>query len=206
MDRELEIDLARRLLTGEERAFERFVEHFRAKIFHYSWLMCGQREDAEEVAQETMLKTFESFHQLRDPEHVRPWVFRIAKNVCLTKRRKSIFAPAPAQEISLDELMPTRDSRDGRMKLEIADWSNLPEDQMLRTEMKMELQAAIRKLPEIYRSVILLRDAEELSTAEAAQILDVTEDVVKTRLHRARLAVRKQLDERLRAAKTKATL
>ena len=206
MDRELEIELARGLLAGEALAFERFVEHFRAKVFQYSWLMCGQREDAEEVAQETMLKTFESFHQLRDPERVRPWVFRIAKNVCLTKRRKSIFAPSPAQEISLDELMPSRDSRDGRMKLEIADWSNLPEDHVLRAEMKTALEAAIRELPEIYRSVILLRDAQELSTAEAAQILDVTEDVVKTRLHRARLAVRKHLDERLRRVKKAVTL
>lgn len=206
MDRELEIELARRLLAGEEYAFERFVEHFRAKIFQYSWLMCGQREDAEEVAQETMLKTFESFQQLREPERVRPWVFRIAKNVCLTKRRKSIFAPTAAQEISLDELMPSRDAHDGRMKIEIADWSNLPEDQVLRTEMKTELEAAIRALPEIYRSVILLRDAEELSTADAAQILDVTEDVVKTRLHRARLAVRKHLDERLRTVKKEVAL
>lgn len=206
LDRELEIELARRLLAGEDRAVEHFVEHFRAKIFHYSWLMCGQREDAEEVAQETMLKTFESFHQLRDPARVRPWVFRIAKNVCLTKRRKSIFAPNTAQEISLDELMPSRASRDGRMKLEIADWSNVPEDQLLKAELKVELEAAIRTLPEIYRSVILLRDAEELSTAEVAQILDVTDDVVKTRLHRARLAVRKQLDERLRTAKTEVAL
>ena len=153
-----------------------------------------------------MLKTFESFHQLRDPARVRPWVFRIAKNVCLTKRRKSIFAPNTAQEISLDELMPSRASRDGRMKLEIADWSNVPEDQLLKAELKVELEAAIRTLPEIYRSVILLRDAEELSTAEVAQILDVTDDVVKTRLHRARLAVRKQLDERLRTAKTEVAL
>jgi RNA polymerase sigma-70 factor, ECF subfamily len=206
VDRELEIELARRMLVGEESAFDRFVEHFRAKIFQYSWLMCGQREDAEEVAQETMLKTFESFNQLRDPERVRPWIFRIAKNVCLTKRRKSIFAPAPAQEISLDELMPARDSHDGRMKIEIADWSNLPDDQVLKTEMKTELAAAIRALPEIYRSVILLRDAEELSTAEVAQILDVTEDVVKTRLHRARLAVRKHLDQRLRAVKKEVAL
>jgi len=98
VDRDLEIELALRLLAGEEGAFERFVEHFRAK---------------------------------RDPERVRPWVFRIAKDVCLTKRRKSIFAP-PAQEISLDELMPTRDSRDGSMKLEIADWSNVPEDPATR--------------------------------------------------------------------------
>lgn len=205
MDRELEVELARRLLAGEAQAFDRFVEHFRAKIFHYSWLMCGQREDAEEVAQETLLKTFESFHQLKQPERVRPWVFRIAKNVCLTKRRRSIFAPSPAQEMSLDELMPSKDSRDGT-KLEIADWSQLPEDLVLKKEMKNELQAAIRTLPDIYRSVILLRDMEQLSTIETAQILDVTEDVVKTRLHRARLAVREDLDRRLRGASKEVAL
>ena len=58
-------------MAGEPEAFDRFVEHFRAKIFHYSWLMCGQREDAEEVAQETLLKVFESFEHLREPERVR---------------------------------------------------------------------------------------------------------------------------------------
>ena len=198
MDRQLEVELARRLLAGEAQAFDRFVEHFRAKIFHYSWLMCGQREDAEEVAQETLLKTFENFRQLQDPERVRPWLFRIAKNVCLTKRRRSIFAPAPSQELSLDALMPSRSSRGGSLKIEIADWSRLPEDLVLKTEMMNELQAAIRTLPEIYRSVILLRDMEQLSTTETAHILDVSDDVVKTRLHRARLAIRKHLDGRLR--------
>ena len=60
-------------MTGDAEAFDRFVEHFRAKIFHYSWLMCGHREDAEEVAQDTLLKVFENFGQLREPERVRPW-------------------------------------------------------------------------------------------------------------------------------------
>jgi RNA polymerase sigma-70 factor (ECF subfamily) len=197
-DRDLETDLARRLLAGETDAFDRFVEHFRNKIFRYSWLMCGQRDDAEEVAQETLLKTFQSFNQLHDPEMVRPWIFRIAKNVCLTRRRTSIFAPAPSHEISLDELMPSKDSREGKVKLEIADWSSLPEDRVLKLELKTELESAIRQLPDIYRSVMLLRDVEELSTADTASILGITEDGVKTRLHRARLAVRKRLDERLR--------
>lgn len=198
VERELEIELARDVAAGKPGAFERFVDHFRTKVFHYSWLMCGQREDAEEVAQETLLKAFENFNQLREPEHVRPWVFRIAKNACLTKRRKSVFAPSTAQEISLDELMPSKKERDGNMKMEIADWSHLPENQALESEMKRELEAAIRQIPEIYRSVMLMRDAEGLSTGETAHVLEVSEEVVKTRLHRARLAVRKILDERLR--------
>ena len=198
MDRQAETILARQLLTGEPGAFDRFVDYFRSKIFNYSWLMCGQREDAEEVAQEALLRVFERFSELREPEKVRSWVFRIAKNACLTKRRRSVFAPSSSQEISLDSLMPGRDGQNGSIKLEIADWSRLPEDQVLQAEMHRELRKAIRDLPELYRAVVLLRDVEELSTEETAQILDVSEDVVKTRLHRARLMLRRQLDARLR--------
>lgn len=187
-------------MTGEALAansadFDRFVEHFRAKIFQYSWLMCGQREDAEDVAQDTLMKVFESFDQLREPEHVRPWIFRIARNACLMKRRKSIFAPQ--QELSLDGFLPAMEREGGQVKLQIADWSGLPDRQMLQTEMRGVLDRAIGQLPEAYKSVILMRDVEELSTLETAQVLDLSEDVVKTRLHRARLAVRKTLDEYL---------
>jgi len=196
LERDREVELARKLIAGEPEAFDRFVEHFRSKIFHYSWLMCGHREDAEEVAQETLLKVFESFDHLREPERVRPWVFRIAKNACLMKRRKSVFAPS--QELSLDDFLPAMTPEGGHAKIQIADWSRLPDRQMLQLEMKEVLARAISELPDNYRSVILLRDMEELSTLETAQILDLTEDVVKTRLHRGRLAVRQKLDEYLR--------
>jgi len=195
----IETDLARRLMAGDAEAFDRFVEHFRAKVFQYSRLMCGHREDAEEVAQDTLLKVFESFDQLREPERVRQWVFRIAKNACLMKRRKSVFAPA--RELSLDEFLPATSANGGEVRIQIADWSSLPDDQMQQREMKGVLEAAIAGLPETYRSVVLLRDMEELSTAETAEILDVTADVVKTRLHRGRLALRQKLDAYLRAGK-----
>jgi RNA polymerase sigma-70 factor (ECF subfamily) len=192
-----EVELARRLLSGEPEAFERFVEVFRSKIFQYSLLMCGHREDAEEVAQDTLLKVFENFGQLREPERVRAWVFRIARNACYMKRRKSVFAPA--QELSLEDFLPHSEQQDGgSRKLEIADWSALPDDQVLRAELGSVLQAAIAELPDIYRSVMLLRDVEELTTAETAEVLEVSEEVVKTRLHRARLAVRQKLDGYLR--------
>jgi RNA polymerase sigma-70 factor, ECF subfamily len=196
LERENEVELARRLIAGEPEAFDRFVDYFRSRIFHYSWLMCGNREDAEEVAQETLLKVFESADQLRAPEKVKSWVFRIAKNACLTKRRKSIFAPS--RELSLDQFLPVQHPDGNQVRIEIADWSLLPDGKTLQSEMKELLEKAIRELPETYRSVILLRDMEDLSTQETAQILDVSEDVVKTRLHRARLAIRKGIDEYLR--------
>ena len=198
MERFEETELARRLMSGDPDAFDQFVETFRSKIFQYSMLTCGQREDAEEVAQETLLKVFENFSQLREPERVRSWVFRIAKNACLMRRRKSVFAPA--EELSLDEYLPTE--QDGSLKMQIADWTELPDAQMLRGELRVRLQDAIAALPEMYRTVILLRDIEELSTGETAQVLELSPDVVKTRLHRARVAVREKLDVYLGKAKS----
>jgi RNA polymerase sigma-70 factor (ECF subfamily) len=86
------------------------------------------------------------------------------------------------------------------MKIEIADWSGIPEDEVLRSELQRVMQTVIAEMPEIYRSVMLLRDVEELSTEETAQVLDVNTDTVKTRLHRARLLARKRLDGYLRAS------
>ncbi len=189
--------LARSLLAGDPGAFDQFVAAYRPKIFQYTYMMCGHREDAEEVAQETMLKVFEKLDQLREPERMKSWVFRIARNACFMKRRKSSFAPT--QELSLDELMPAFHMEGGQRKMEIADWSDLPDDQAINAQLHKMLRRSIEELPEIYRSVILLRDMEELSTQETAEVLEITEDTVKTRLHRARLAVRKSLDLQLRA-------
>lgn len=183
MDLQAEANLARSLAAGEPEAFDRFVEHFRSKVFHYSWLMCGQPEDAEEVAQATLLKVFASIDQLREPERVRAWVFRIARNACLMQRRKSIFAPA--HEASLDELPATA---------EVPDSATPPDRALLQGELKAVLDRVILELPQAYRAVVVLRDLEELSTEETAEILGLKPDAVKTRLHRARLAMRQTLD------------
>jgi RNA polymerase sigma-70 factor (ECF subfamily) len=184
-----EVEWARRLLAGDASAFGPFVESIQHRVFQYTWLMCGQREDAEEVAQETLLKVFENFDQLQDPERVRAWVFRIAKNFCLMKRRRSVYAPE--RELSLDELLPG--SEDMPRSTQIEDRGELPEERLLRAELGAHLEQALRELPETYRSVVLLRDVEGLSTAETAEILDLSVDAVKQRLHRGRLALRKSL-------------
>jgi RNA polymerase sigma-70 factor (ECF subfamily) len=185
-----EVEWARRLLAGDAEAFTPFVESFQHRIFQYTWMMCGQREDAEEVAQDTLLKIFENFDQLQDPERVKAWVFRIAKNYCLMKRRRSVFAPE--RELSLDELLPENGGQT-RRAMEVTDGRERAEELVLRGELNVELEKALRTLPDTYRSVVLLRDVEELSTAEAAEVLELSEDVVKQRLHRGRLALRKSL-------------
>ena len=183
-----EVELARRLMAGDQDAFEPFVELFRKKLFQFTFLTCGHREDAEEVAQETLLKVFTSFPQLRDAENVRPWVFRIARNACTSKRRKSVFAPH--EEVPLDVLQ--------QMGKDIADWKKIPEQAAISEELNSALRAAIRGLPDIYQTVLLLRDVEGLSTKETAEVLDIEEDAVKTRLHRARLVVRQELDTHMK--------
>ncbi len=191
------MEWARRLLAGDASAFTPFVESFQQRIFQYTWLMCGQREDAEEVSQDTLLKVFESFDTLQDPAKVKAWVFRIAKNYCLMKRRKSVFAPD--RELSLDELLPNAEGE--QRTIQVPDDSELPDAQVLRSELNSELERALRALPDIYRSAVLLRDVEGLSTAEAADVLDLSEDTVKQRLHRGRLALRKSLAGYLEVAK-----
>jgi RNA polymerase sigma-70 factor (ECF subfamily) len=192
-----DIQLAEDLLSGTPGAFERFVDVYHSKLFQYSYLMCGQPEDAEEVSQETLLNVFENLRQLQRPERLKAWVFRIAKNACLMKRRRSVFAPA--RELSLDQ--PVR-SRDGSSvaPAEIPDGAVLPDAAILRSELRKRIDAGIAELPELYRSVLLLRDVEGLSTEEAAEVLGVSEAVVKQRLHRARVALRSGLDTYLRTA------
>jgi RNA polymerase sigma-70 factor (ECF subfamily) len=189
-----DVQLAQELLAGSEQGFERFVNRYRTRLFQYAYLMCGQREDAEEVSQDTLFTVFETIAQLKDASRLKPWVFRIAKNACLMKRRKSVFAPS--RVLSLDDLMPTRLDAEGG--IEVADWTELPEAGLLRGELRETLNEAIAALPEMYRAVLLLRDVEGLSTADTAHVLDENEAVVKQRLHRARLAVRAKLDEYLR--------
>lgn len=196
-----DLQLARDLLARKPGAFDRFVDTFHHKLFQYTYLMCGSREDAEEVSQDTLLQVFKRLDQLRDPARLKPWVFRIAKNACLMKRRKSTFAPA--RELSLTDYLPAK--LDGGLRqIEIADWSHLPEDDFLRSELSTVLKTAIAELPELYRSVLLLRDVEGLRTEETAEVLELTVDTVKQRLHRARLAVRAKVDEYLRKVETTA--
>jgi len=142
VEREHEAELARRLIAEDAEAFDYFVDYFHAKIYHYSWLMCGYREDAEEVAQETLLKVFESADQLHEPGKV-DWVFRI---------------------FSWTNSCPQSTKRETRFGSRSPTGPHCPYGKALQSEMKGLLEKAIRELPEMYRSVTLLRDMEELST------------------------------------------
>lgn len=186
----------RRLLDGIRRddpgAFEEFVQRYGGRIYGFGLRVCGQSEDAKDVAQETLLRAFQSLKEVKEPRALRSWLYRVVSNACLMRRRKSKFEPE--RELGLDELMPK--SRD-EAEIQIPDVSRLPDDEAVREEIRSAVRAGIGELPPQFRTVLLLRDIEQLSTRETAEALGVPESTVKMRLHRARLMLRRRLAERL---------
>jgi RNA polymerase sigma-70 factor (ECF subfamily) len=182
--------LAEALVAGRPEAFEPFVERFGPLILNFGRRMCGQRDDADEVLQETLMKSYVSLKDLRDPAALKTWVYRVAANACLNMRRRG--KGEPHHEIALEEVLP-QPGLDGGPP-QIADWSNVPLDRLLKGELKAKLDQAILSLPKAYRAVLVLRDQEGLSTRQTSEVLGISETLVKVRLHRARLALRKAMD------------
>jgi RNA polymerase sigma-70 factor (ECF subfamily) len=132
-----------------------------------------------------------SIKEFRGESKFTTWLYRIASNACLKKRRRGVFEPEPELELSLDDLMP-RPAPDGR-KPEIADWSEDAEGALLRGELSQRMEAAIDRLPKEYKIVLVLRDIEGFSAEETAEMLKLSVPAVKSRLHRARVFVRQEL-------------
>jgi len=180
--------LLEKIHKDDPDAFDRLVESYGDRIYAHGMRMCGHREDASDVFQDTLLQAFRSLKSLKEPKALRSWLYRVASNACLMKRRKGKFEPR--RELSLEELMP---SDAEQAAVEIPDLSDLPEDAVLRREAQQAVREAIDTLPCSYREVLILRDIEQLSTRETARALDVPESTIKMRLHRARLMVRNHL-------------
>lgn len=185
-------ELIERLQAKDPAAYGEFMERYGRRLLNFGMRMCGDREDAREVVQDTLLKTFESVHELKNREAFAGWLYRIATNACLMKRRKSKFLE---EEVALDDVMPERAtlSQGGPA------WNRLPDQAALDGELQDKIRNAILALPEGYKSVLVLRDMEGLDTEEVAVALGLSKDVVKMRLHRARAKVRNQIESYLTA-------
>jgi len=182
------------LKAGGARGIESALESLTTSAFAFARKVCGNAQDAEDIAQETMMQLTRSAHRFPDAKGLGVWLYKVAKTRCLMSRRRSKFAPA--HTLSLDELMPTPGeiaggSQDARPQN--------PEEFILRRELRNQLERAVLNLPEAYRLVLVLRDMEELSTEEVAEILGVSQPTVKMRLHRARVFVRNALDRYLKS-------
>lgn len=173
--------------AGAVEALERIVDRYGDPIFNFGLKMCGQSQDAEDIAQETFLSAFRYLNGFRGETKLKNWLFKIAARACLRKRRKK--KGQPEQELSLEALAPP----EGGARFDIPDWSEDPADHLLRSEMRRILAEAVQALPPKYRIVFNLRDIEGFSTEETAEILEITPQAVKTRLHRARLFLRQRI-------------
>jgi len=190
-DRQAESELIRASRAGDVRALDALARAYQARVYSFAMRMCRNVEDAKDILQETLLGMVRSIRDFREESRFTTWLYRIASNACLKKRRRGVHDPAPEQELSLDALMPRPDS-EGR-RPEIADWSEDAEQALLRGELGTQLEAAIDKLPPEYKIVLLLRDVEGLSAEETAEALQLSVAAVKSRLHRARVFVRREL-------------
>jgi RNA polymerase sigma-70 factor (ECF subfamily) len=177
--------------AGDPTAVEELVRSHQTRVYNFAMRMCRNVEDAKDILQETFLGMLRSIKEFRGESKFTTWLYRIASNACLKKRRRGVFEPEPEQELSLDELMP-RHGQDGR-KPEIADWSQDAERALLRGELSAQMEAAIDRLPREYKIVLVLRDIEGFSAEETAEMLKLSVPAVKSRLHRARVFVRREL-------------
>lgn len=181
--------LLARIKADAPGAFDEFVERFGGRIYAFGMKFCGEREDAKDVLQDTLIQAYKSLRGLDRPEALTSWLYRVAANACLMKRRKGKFEPE--RELSLEDLMPKPGERVGT---EIPDPSALPHDDAVRAETAARVRKAIGDLPPAYRIVLVMRDMEQLTTQEVADALGLEIPAVKMRLHRARLMVRKSLE------------
>jgi RNA polymerase sigma-70 factor (ECF subfamily) len=177
--------------SGDAAALERLLMKAQETAYRFSFTVCGGPSDAEDVMQDALLKTFRYVKRIRDPQAFRTWLYRTVRNACLMKRRRR--SGEPRQLLSLEDLLPAEhnspqpdSSRSGRS----------PEALAVNAALKRRLRQALRALPASYRAIVFLREMEGLSTKEAAAVLSMSESNVKMRLHRARLFLRKELEDR----------
>jgi len=174
--------------SGQKNLFFDLVKRYQQRLYNFGLRMCRDKSDAEDLVQETFLNVFRYLKKFRYETKFKNWLYRIAGSVCIKKRRKSKFAPE--RELSLEEFIPQEGAPD---QTELPDWAAMPIDKLLNEELSETIQSAIQSLPEKYRLVIVLRDMEDFSTEETAQILKISPTNVKVRLHRARLFLKEKL-------------
>jgi RNA polymerase sigma-70 factor (ECF subfamily) len=169
--------------NGDRVAIGELLERHQGGVYRFGMKMCGQPEDAKDILQETLLAAARTLPDFRGASSVSTWLYAIARSFCIKKRRTSKFAPERME--SLEE--------EGEAARAVPDAGRGPEEQVAGQEVQRHLQEAIGALEPMYREVLVLRDVEGLSAAEVAEVLGLTVEAVKSRLHRARVAVRERV-------------
>jgi len=174
------------LREGDRAEFAQLVEQYSPMIYRLGLKMLNNPQDAEDILQETFIKAYKHIDKFDGRSSVSTWLYRIATNEALMSLRKK-----RPDTVSFD--MPSIYESEPQEPLQIVDWCCMPEEEYLTAEGRMRLDQAAERLPESLRIVFVLRDIESLSTRETAEVLDISEMAVKTRLSRARLRLREDL-------------
>lgn len=178
---------------GDLTAFETLVERHEEKLYRLAMRLLRNDTDAREVLQDAFLSAWQKLGEFAGRAQFGSWIYRVTLNTALmllrSRRRRPTVSVEDVPEAAVDEALATGDQHGA------SDWTRRPDEQLQSEELKEHIKTALDQLPEILRVVFVLRDVEELSTEETADALGITPQAVKTRLHRARLALRAAITE-----------
>jgi RNA polymerase sigma-70 factor (ECF subfamily) len=179
-------ELVTRAQTGETQAFDVLAERYADKVHRLTYRVLRNEEDAQDALQEAFLSAYRNLPRFEGKSTFSTWLYRVAMNAALMRRRKRREGM-----VSIEE---PRDREESQVTLQLADWGRGPIEETLNDELRDALNAAIESLPEELAQVFLLREVEGMSNADAAEILELSVPAVKSRLHRARVALRDYLN------------
>lgn len=182
-----ETNLIERLRAHDPAAVTDLSAVYGAKIYQLAFRYLKNHEDAEEVAQDVLLKVYQKIDAFRGDAALSSWIYRITFNAAMSRLREFRQALPVAPDQKNDEAGKQPPKR------EVVDWSPLADEEMFRAEMRQTLVRALKEMPPLYRAPIILRDVQGLTTEEASAVLHVKEQTLKSRLHRGRLMLREQL-------------
>jgi RNA polymerase sigma-70 factor (ECF subfamily) len=193
MDRTQDRQLITRLQAGDEVAVHELAERFSPRIYQLALRHMKNREDAEEVTQDVLMKVYRKIGAFRGDSALSSWIYRITFNTAMSRLRTT--KAARLADLERERILASDDAGEERRRAvrQPADWSNMPDEELLRAQLRIAVQAAIAELPEIYRAPVVLRDIQGLTTEEASSRLKVKDQTLKSRLHRGRLMLREKL-------------
>jgi RNA polymerase sigma-70 factor (ECF subfamily) len=183
--------LLARLRAGDEDAVGQLADEYSAKIYQLAFRQLRNREDAEEVTQDVLLKVYRNAEMFRGDAALSSWIYRIAFNTTMSRLRSGAYRNS--RRYQSDGVSVDADREHGAPGPPVADWSNMADERILRRELRRRALRAILALPAIYRAPVVLRDLQGMTTEEASAKLQVKDQTLKSRLHRGRLMLRKQL-------------
>lgn len=191
-DANYEQNLVARLRAKDETAVNDLASSYGSKIYQLAFRYMKNREDAEEVAQDVLLKVYRKIDAFRGDAALSSWIYRITFNTAMSRLRTT----KAARMAEVDDVMAASEQNpDQPRRHEAADWSNLADERVLRNQMRDTLFSAVADLPDIYRAPVILRDLQGLSTEEASRALRLKDQTLKSRLHRGRLILRDRLSD-----------